>query len=526
MRRVRVALAQVNPTVGAIEANARLVMAGMDRARALGCDIVAFPELALTGYPPEDLLFKPAFIEANLRALADVAAREPRPHRGRRLRGQARRHLQRGGRPARRRAGRRLPQAVPAELRRVRREPLLPGRHRGAGVHAGRDASSRSNICEDIWYPTGPTTRQALARRRAGGEHQRLALPRGQGAPPRADAGHPRRRRRRVPGLRQHGGRPGRAGLRRRQPASSTSSGESVARGQASSRRTSSSPTSTSTRSSTRACTTRGGARRSCAPPRPSRAASCCPPRPRAGAAGAAAARRGAAAGAGGRGLPGAGARHPRLRRARTASGTWSSGCRAASTPRWWRPSRCDALGAENVTGVTMPSPYSSSGTRGDAERLATQPRHRLPDACRSRRCFTAFKRDAGRALQGAQGGRGRGEHPGAHPRQLLMALSQQVRLAGADHRQQERDRGRLLDPLRRHGGRLRGHQGRAEDAGLRGRRTTSTRAAGRAVIPQSVFDRAPSAELRPDQTDQDTLPPYADARRDPARPTSRRTAA
>ena len=53
MRRVRVGLAQVNPTVGAVEANARLVMAGMDRARSLGCDIVAFPELVLTGYPPE-----------------------------------------------------------------------------------------------------------------------------------------------------------------------------------------------------------------------------------------------------------------------------------------------------------------------------------------------------------------------------------------------------------------------------------------------------------------------------------------
>ena len=71
---MRVALAQVNPTVGAIEANARLVIDWMERARRLGADIVAFPELALTGYPPEDLLFKPAFIEANLRALADVAA--------------------------------------------------------------------------------------------------------------------------------------------------------------------------------------------------------------------------------------------------------------------------------------------------------------------------------------------------------------------------------------------------------------------------------------------------------------------
>src|SRR5437899_11441962 len=73
MRRVRVGLAQVNPTVGAIEANARLVVDWMGRARSAGCDIVAFPELVLTGYPPEDLLFKPAFIEANLRALADVA---------------------------------------------------------------------------------------------------------------------------------------------------------------------------------------------------------------------------------------------------------------------------------------------------------------------------------------------------------------------------------------------------------------------------------------------------------------------
>src|SRR5262245_49919121 len=73
MRRMRIALAQVNPAVGAIEGNARLVIEGMARARALGADVVAFPELTLTGYPPEDLLFKPAFIESNRRALAAVA---------------------------------------------------------------------------------------------------------------------------------------------------------------------------------------------------------------------------------------------------------------------------------------------------------------------------------------------------------------------------------------------------------------------------------------------------------------------
>src|SRR3972149_986369 len=72
MKRLRIGLAQVNPTVGDLGGNVRLILDWMERARALGVDLVAFPELALTGYPPEDLLFKPAFIEGNLRALDDV----------------------------------------------------------------------------------------------------------------------------------------------------------------------------------------------------------------------------------------------------------------------------------------------------------------------------------------------------------------------------------------------------------------------------------------------------------------------
>ena len=64
MRRVRVALGQINPTVGDFERNVRMIVDAIERARALGCSLVAFPELAITGYPPEDLLFKPAFIEA------------------------------------------------------------------------------------------------------------------------------------------------------------------------------------------------------------------------------------------------------------------------------------------------------------------------------------------------------------------------------------------------------------------------------------------------------------------------------
>ncbi|HEX9408752.1 MAG TPA: NAD+ synthase [Methylomirabilota bacterium] len=162
MRRVRVGLAQVNPTVGAIEANARLVVDWMGRARSAGCDLVAFPELTLTGYPPEDLLFKPAFIEANLRALADVTKQS---------------------------------KGLTAVLGYVDKRDdifnaaavLHDGAHAGtyhkqylpnygvfdenryfqsgteSPIFAAGDVAMAANICEDIWYPTGPTTRQALA---------------------------------------------------------------------------------------------------------------------------------------------------------------------------------------------------------------------------------------------------------------------------------------------------------------------------------------------------------------------------
>ena len=59
---LRVALAQTNPTVGDLAGNAAKILHYMEKARALGADLVAFPELALSGYPPEDLLLKPQFI--------------------------------------------------------------------------------------------------------------------------------------------------------------------------------------------------------------------------------------------------------------------------------------------------------------------------------------------------------------------------------------------------------------------------------------------------------------------------------
>jgi NAD+ synthase (glutamine-hydrolysing) len=69
---VRLALAQVNPVVGDLPGNAKKVIDFLDRARAQGADLVAFPELVLTGYPPEDLLLRPEFIEQNQAALDEV----------------------------------------------------------------------------------------------------------------------------------------------------------------------------------------------------------------------------------------------------------------------------------------------------------------------------------------------------------------------------------------------------------------------------------------------------------------------
>ncbi len=68
------ALAQINPVVGDLEGNVRRIVERLQQARALGADVVLFPELAVTGYPPEDLVLKPDFVEGNLRAVAEVAA--------------------------------------------------------------------------------------------------------------------------------------------------------------------------------------------------------------------------------------------------------------------------------------------------------------------------------------------------------------------------------------------------------------------------------------------------------------------
>src|SRR5690606_38344683 len=71
--KVRIALAQLNVTVGDIDGNVRLIGDALEQARDAGADIVALPALAVCGYPPEDLLLQPPFIDANRAAVEQLA---------------------------------------------------------------------------------------------------------------------------------------------------------------------------------------------------------------------------------------------------------------------------------------------------------------------------------------------------------------------------------------------------------------------------------------------------------------------
>lgn len=75
MTRLRVGLCQIDTVVGDLDGNVDRILAALDQAEQGGAALAVFPELAITGYPPEDLLLKPGFVADNRAALAKVAAR-------------------------------------------------------------------------------------------------------------------------------------------------------------------------------------------------------------------------------------------------------------------------------------------------------------------------------------------------------------------------------------------------------------------------------------------------------------------
>ena len=79
MHQLRIGMAQINTTIGDFPGNKGKILKTIEDARALGIDLLTFPELAICGYPPEDLLFKPQFISENLKVLNEVVRNSTGP---------------------------------------------------------------------------------------------------------------------------------------------------------------------------------------------------------------------------------------------------------------------------------------------------------------------------------------------------------------------------------------------------------------------------------------------------------------
>ena len=137
---------------------------GIARARDEGAALVVFPELALTGYPPEDLLLKTHFLDAAGAALEELAARDARTSSRWSASPSAPTTSTTPPRcsPTARVAAD-LPQDVPAELRRLRRAALLPVGRRGGAHRAERRRRSGSRSARTSGSPGPPATTEALA---------------------------------------------------------------------------------------------------------------------------------------------------------------------------------------------------------------------------------------------------------------------------------------------------------------------------------------------------------------------------
>ena len=162
MRQLRVGMAQINTTVGDFAGNTQKIIKAIAEAKSLGVDLLTFPELAVCGYPPEDLLLKPKFIAENLKALGRV--RE----------GSAGLAVVVGFVDAAEDIYNAAAVIYDGSLVDVYRKIYLPNygvfdenRYFRAGsecpVYVINGVRTGVNICEDIWYEAGPATVQAYA---------------------------------------------------------------------------------------------------------------------------------------------------------------------------------------------------------------------------------------------------------------------------------------------------------------------------------------------------------------------------
>jgi NAD+ synthase (glutamine-hydrolysing) len=160
---MRLALAQIDTTVGDLDGNRELILSRLEEARGAGADIVLFPELAITGYPPEDLLLRPSFIRAAERSLAQVAKEAHGgiaafvgvPHLDRDLYNAC--AVCAGGEVKAIYRKRFLPNYGVFDEHRY----FAPGRDLFLLAHG--EALIGPTVCEDVWQPGPPATDLALA---------------------------------------------------------------------------------------------------------------------------------------------------------------------------------------------------------------------------------------------------------------------------------------------------------------------------------------------------------------------------
>ncbi len=160
MRSLRLGLAQFNPTVGDLDGNFERIVAAIGRARALGVEVLAFPELAITGYPPEDLLLNPSFVERAVQRTRDLV-----PHSAGMtlVVGTVEREAEQFDAAAVLHDGHwagvyhkhHLPNYGVFDEKRY----FAPGRGNMVFVRDG--VTLGVSICEDIWFPGGPIEEQA-----------------------------------------------------------------------------------------------------------------------------------------------------------------------------------------------------------------------------------------------------------------------------------------------------------------------------------------------------------------------------
>lgn len=161
-RRLRIGMAQINTTVGDFAGNRQKILKAINEAKSLDTDLLTFPELAICGYPPEDLLFKPQFIAENLRSLEKVVGASSGLS------------IVVGFVDAKEDIYNAAAIVHDGKLAGVYHKVFLPNygvfdenRYFRAGsecpVYVIAGINVGINICEDIWYEAGPATTQAYS---------------------------------------------------------------------------------------------------------------------------------------------------------------------------------------------------------------------------------------------------------------------------------------------------------------------------------------------------------------------------